>query len=809
MTQYENFTVTEINFIEPAGNDLGNLGTQTLSIVPDTGYTLDVNDFGLVAPIPPEVDQNSFVFTQNADRVDVAFSFTPGYIMPSNPIEVPLCFLGFANLAGYSIAGNVDISTQNATPTSQLVAYNNSGDFGSTEVVYTETITANSNYYFFTEPIASLAVGDSTAYNITSQKSYGGPNGELTSITFSVEYTYPAENVSNDLITIVADAIPVVVTTQLINAFNFSGASGYSFTVNSSGEVRDLNLIGDPNAIYSVSLFDDLGGETVLATNQVMGSSGTATIPGITIPSYDVGNPPYQLIISGQINPSIANVGADVVIDIAQQEPVFIEVTATSTDSNLSISGIPDTLNLNANIDYVPGSFPTLNFSFAATSSGPEIVELAPVTANSFAPAIPDPASPAYNYVLNNLTSVLNSSNNVFTVSGTIEVYSSGAAPITHTLNLDNILSTVVLPTIVTTSVSNISGSTATSGGESITDGGGTISSKGIEWSEFEDFSIILGTTNDGTGTANFSSQMTGLSAGPTYYVRAYAENQAGKAYGQVEFFVTAVLPTIVTKGITGETGTEADSGGENITDGGGTILSKGIQWSDVADFSTVLGANNEGTGTADFASTITGLTVGDTYYVRAYAQNEVGTGYGQVIGFVSNITVPCSSTAAAGGVGIQDLNINLDSGGGLIALAFTAFGVPDKMEIIHGGPDGTKVATSGYDNGTDGNSGPFDNTYGTEPSNTVPTPTQVAGTDQFIGTNKGAIPTRELQFTNETGFVADLQGFQQIVWWEYTASDWQTEPNVTVRITGSTGTQWQFFRYCCPDNNCTTPSAP
>ena len=74
MTQYENFTVTEINFIEPAGNDLGNLGTQTLSIVPDTGYTLDVNDFGLVAPIPPEVDQNSFVFTQNGDRVDVSFS---------------------------------------------------------------------------------------------------------------------------------------------------------------------------------------------------------------------------------------------------------------------------------------------------------------------------------------------------------------------------------------------------------------------------------------------------------------------------------------------------------------------------------------------------------------------------------------------------------------------------------------------------------------------------------------------------------------------------------------------------------------
>lgn len=802
-TQFENYSVSEINFIEPVGNDLGNLGVYSLTLTPDSGYELDANNFALTTPVPAGI--TNYSFNQAGPNVRFDFGFANGTIMPNNDIEFPLCIQGFADLLGFIIQGTVDIKTTNATPLSQFVPYSGSGEFGSTEVVYAETITANSNHYFFTEPIASLAVGDPTAYNITSSKTYGGPNGELTSITFSVEYTYPAENVSNDLITIVADAIPVVVTTQLINAFNFNGASGYSFVVNSSGEVRDLNLIGDPNAIYSVSLFDDLGNETVLATNQVMGSSGTATIPGITIPSYDAGNPPYELIISGQINPTIANVGSTVVIDIVQQEPVFIEVTATSTDSNLSISGIPDTLNLNANIDYVPGSFPTLNFSFEATSSGPEIVELAPVTANSFAPAIPDPASPAYNYVLNNLTSALNSSNDVFTVSGTIEVYSSGATPITHTLNLDNILSTVVLPTIVTTSVSIIASDQANSGGESITNGGGTISSKGIEWSEFADFSTILGTTNDGTGTANFISQMTGLSAGPTYYVRAYAENQAGKAYGQVESFITAVLPTIVTKGVSNETGSAADSGGENITDGGDTISSKGIQWSEFADFSTVLGANNEGTGIADFNSTMTGLTTGNTYYVRAYAQNAVGIGYGQVIGFVSNITVPCSSATTSGGAGIQDLNINLDSGGGLVALGFTAFGIPDKLEIIHGGPDGTKVATSGFDNGTDGNSGPFDNVYGTEPSNTVPAPANVASTDQFIGTNKpGPIPTREVQFTNETGYVVNLGTYQQIVWWEYTAADWQTAPNVTVRVTGSTGTQWNFIRYCCPDNNCT-----
>lgn len=717
MTQYENFTVTEINFIEPAGNDLGNLGTQTLSIVPDTGYTLDVNDFGLVAPIPPEVDQNSFVFTQNGDRVDVSFSFISGYIMPSNPIEVPLCFLGFANLAGYSIAGSVDVATTNATPLPQLVSYSGSGEYSSTEVIYTQTILADSNYYFFVEPIASLAVGDPSAYNITSSKTFGGPNGELTAVTFSVEYTYPAENVSSDLINIVGSAIPIIVPTQLINAFNFNGASGYNFTVNSAGAVRDLNLIGDPNAVYSVSLFDNLGNETVYATNQVMGATGTATIPGITIPSYATGNPPYELIISGEINPAITNVSDTIVVDILQQEPVFIEITATTTDANLTIAGVPDVLNFNANTDYAPGTEPVLNFSFTATSTAGEITQIAPVTADSFTPVIPDPLEIDYIYNISNLTSALTDSNTIFTISGTIEVYSSGATSITHVLDLDNILQTIE-------------------------------------------------------------------------------------------------LPTIVTKGITNETGTEVDSGGESITDGGGTISSKGIQWSEFADFNTILGANDEGTGTADFNSTITGLTAGNTYYVRAYAQNEAGVAYGQVIGFVSNITIPCSSTASPGGAGITDTNINLDSGGGLIAILFDPEGVPDKLEIIHGGPDGTKVATSGFDNGTDGNAGPFDNVYGTEPSNTVPTAAQVASIDQFIGTNKGVAPTRQIQFENETGYqVTNMTiggtPYQQIVWWQYDAADWQTAPNVTVRVTGATGTAWTYLRLCCPDANCTPASTP
>lgn len=660
MTQYENFTVTEINFIEPVGNDLGNLGTQTLSIVPDTGYTLDVNDFGLVAPIPPEVDQNSFVFTQNADRVDVAFSFTPGYIMPSNPIEVPLCFLGFANLVGYSIAGNVDISTQNATPTSQLVAYNNSGNFGSTEVVYTETITANSNYYFYVDPIAALVTGDSLNYNITSTKQYNGPNGELTSVTFSVEYTYPNQNVSGDLIRIVADAIPIVNIVPYVSGFTFDGLFGFSQPdVLPAGDNQTLILTGDPGAVFSVSFFENAGSgaETVYATNVTMPSSGNYTIPNVIFPSFSAGTPPYQVQISGDINPTIQNVGSEAHIDFNQYEQLNLTVSASTSNLDLSITGSPSVTTLIPNNTYIPAT--TIDFEFKVF--GDNMILTSAPDANSFSPVIPDPADLDFIYSLNSINTVLVPESlpvlEHYSITGQVLIDGTTAISKVHDLDIDNHITTISLPTIVTSSVTNIGGSTATSGGESITDGNGAISSKGIQWSEFADFSTILGANDEGTGTANFSSIMTGLVSGNTYYVRAYAQNEAGVAYGQVESFQSSGAPTLSTVAISAISWDSATSGGENISDNGSSIVSKGIQWSTSSSFTTIEGSTNDGSGTANFVSNLTGLTETTTYYVRAYATNAVGTGYGQtetfqtialpITGLTWTTTVnnPCNAT--------------------------------------------------------------------------------------------------------------------------------------------------------------------
>ena len=96
-----------------------------------------------------------------------------------------------------------------------------------------------------------------------------------------------------------------------------------------------------------------------------------------------------------------------------------------------------------------------------------------------------------------------------------------------------------VAPTVTTTAVSNIDKTTATGGGNVTADGGATVTARGICWSTTQNPTISGSHTTDGTGTGSFTSAMTDLTAGTTYYVRAYATNSAGTAYGEELSFTT------------------------------------------------------------------------------------------------------------------------------------------------------------------------------------------------------------------------------------------------------------------------------
>jgi CubicO group peptidase (beta-lactamase class C family) len=99
----------------------------------------------------------------------------------------------------------------------------------------------------------------------------------------------------------------------------------------------------------------------------------------------------------------------------------------------------------------------------------------------------------------------------------------------------------VVLPTITTTPSTSITFSTAISGGNITNNGGADITARGVCWSTTQNPTIANSKTTDGSGTGVFSATISGLNEDTSYYVRAYATNSLGTAYGNQISFSTAI----------------------------------------------------------------------------------------------------------------------------------------------------------------------------------------------------------------------------------------------------------------------------
>ncbi len=208
----------------------------------------------------------------------------------------------------------------------------------------------------------------------------------------------------------------------------------------------------------------------------------------------------------------------------------------------------------------------------------------------------------------------------------------------------------VELPELSTSAISNITESTAQSGGIISNDGGASITARGVCWSTSPNPTTSDSHSTDGIGGGTFTSQLTGLSCEKTYYVRAYASNSAGTAYGNQQSFTTADCPielgSVTTAAITHIGYRRADGGGTVTDDGGGNVTARGVCWSTSPNPSLSDSYTVNGSGTGSFSSLINGLTCGTSYYVRAYVTNEAGTAYGNQVSFTTlSCTIPTVST--------------------------------------------------------------------------------------------------------------------------------------------------------------------
>lgn len=255
-----------------------------------------------------------------------------------------------------------------------------------------------------------------------------------------------------------------------------------------------------------------------------------------------------------------------------------------------------------------------------------------------------------------------------------------------------------ILSLITTTPVTNITSSTASSGGNISNDGGGAVSARGVCWGTTTNPTIANNKTPDGTGSGSFASSLTALTPGTKYYVRAYATNSAGTAYGsEISFTTLPNLPTVTTTTATAMTSTAATTGGNVTSDGGATVIARGVCWSTTTNPTITNNPISGGTGTGSFTSSITGLTAGTAYYVRAYATNSAGTAYGSQVSLttINSYTVAVSSNPTAGGTTSGSGVFNSGSPLTVTAIANTGYIFTDWTE------SGTVVSTTSVYNFT------------------------------------------------------------------------------------------------------------
>lgn len=191
------------------------------------------------------------------------------------------------------------------------------------------------------------------------------------------------------------------------------------------------------------------------------------------------------------------------------------------------------------------------------------------------------------------------------------------------------------IPSLTTQAVSSITQTTAVSGYTISAEVYPKVTIAGVVWSTSANPTITLPTK-----TTNGSANITGLSPGTTYHVRAYATNSLGTGYGNEIVFTTqnATVPVLTTQSVAVIRPTTALGGGNVTSTGNSSITTYGIVWSNSPNPTIALNTKTAVSpgGVGNYKHNLSNLSSNTTYYVRAYATNGVGTAYGNEVSFTT-----------------------------------------------------------------------------------------------------------------------------------------------------------------------------
>lgn len=220
-----------------------------------------------------------------------------------------------------------------------------------------------------------------------------------------------------------------------------------------------------------------------------------------------------------------------------------------------------------------------------------------------------------------------------------------------------------LLPTVATRYVTYVGSTSASFEGSVIADGGATVTDRGFCWSTSPNPTISSNHVSAGSGLGIFNSGASGLSQNTTYYVRAYALNSSGYAYGSQLTFTTGgsiyEIPILQGINISNITLSTADAQSTIISDGGDMLIGLGFCYSTTnpnpTTSDTTIGGVSLG---GDLTATLTGLSPMTRYYIRAYATNSVGTGYSSVTSFETNTNILATLSSSLFGETTTDMDV-------------------------------------------------------------------------------------------------------------------------------------------------------
>lgn len=216
-------------------------------------------------------------------------------------------------------------------------------------------------------------------------------------------------------------------------------------------------------------------------------------------------------------------------------------------------------------------------------------------------------------------------------------------------------------PEITTKAVSEITASSANSGGTISTDGGSAIITTGVCWNTGIEPTIKDGKTTDHLESGSFTSSITGLEGGTNYYVRAYATNSAGTGYGTAMSFTTlGQAPTASTETATNITATSATlNSSVNANYLSTTVI---FEYGTSIEYGETITASQSpinGNISTIISSDLTGLNPGTTYHFRIKTENSRGTIYGSDLTFITLGQLPSATTLSASGVTVSVATLN------------------------------------------------------------------------------------------------------------------------------------------------------